>query len=47
MCGASKTSVNCWNTLKSQYHNVAGNGKRDGSKSLGILSHGQSAADPL
>lgn len=25
--------VNCWDSLKSAHHNVAGNGKRDGSKS--------------
>ena len=34
--------MNCWNTLRAhRHHNVAGNGKRDGSKSRGI---GQSAA---
>jgi hypothetical protein len=29
--------VNCWDALKPHDHNVAGNGKRDGSKMVGIL----------
>ena len=29
--------VNCWDALKPHDHNVAGNGKRDGSKTVGIL----------
>ena len=34
----SEKSEDCWNTLKPTSHNVAGNGKRDGVKMVGMFS---------
>jgi hypothetical protein len=38
--------VNCWNPLKLERHSVAGNGERDGLKSVEMYN-GQSAAKRL
>jgi hypothetical protein len=41
-----KNHVNCWNLLKLERHSVAGNGERDGLKSI-EMNNGQSAAKRL